>query len=134
MRRTLIAALIALPVAGCGGTSGDGAKDFQGESKAVAQTIQDLEQAGSRRDGTKICRDLLASALTRQLIEAGSDCRRTVEDSLKDADAYDLEVRDVKVSGTTARAQVRAEAGDRKQDATVALVKERGRWRISDLG
>ena len=52
--------------------------------------------------------------------------------AISDANDYDLQVDDVKVTGTTATATVRQ--GESKNTATFSFVKEKGGWRASALG
>lgn len=131
--------LAALALAGCAGGSGgeDSSGKFEGEQKLVANTVEDLETAADDRDGAKVCRDLIAAELQQRISRSaqGTACSRAVDDAIEDADATDLEVRSVVVRGTSATAVVRADLGDdRSEDRTMSLVKQGGRWKISDLG
>jgi hypothetical protein len=130
MRRLsmLMLLLAAAAVAGCGG-SASSADDFDGEQKAVAEVVEDLEDASTKDEPQKICRDLLAQSLVRA---ASGGCERAVDQALKDADVYDLEVQSVRIDGTTARAVV--ESGrDGDQRETIELVREGRAWKISRL-
>ena len=131
MRRFLIAGTLLL--AGCGG-AGSSADEFQGEERAVAEAVEEIQTAAERRDGEKMCRDLLARALRDRIGQAGTSCDKEVEKALKDADAHGLDVEDVTVTGTTAKVDVRGDAGTKKRSATLSMVKEDGRWRASSLG
>jgi hypothetical protein len=125
VRKTLLLILASALVAGCG-ESGGSAADFEGEQKRVAEVVEDLQDAGTNDEPRRICEEILARALR------GNDCPRRVDEALKDADTYDLEVKSVRVTGTTARASV--ESGrDGDQVETVQLVREGRDWRISQL-
>lgn len=144
--RSTAAALLAaaaLTAAGCGAAGKDSTKDFQGESRVVAQTLEDFQDAAQKSDESRICNDLLATELVRQIegaregvkAEKGS-CPSRMKDSLRDADTYELEVKKVTVTGTSATAVVRSTGGREDRDDTVRLVKQGtpAEWRISALG
>ena len=64
----LAACASALLAAGCAGAPKDSAGDFRGERKQVATTVEDLQDAGRKRDESKICDDLLSAGLVAQII------------------------------------------------------------------
>jgi hypothetical protein len=138
-----ILAALVLAVAGCGAAANDSTKDFKGESRDVAQTVEDFQDAAQSSDEEKICNDLLAGALVRTIegaregraAEKGS-CPDRLKDSLRDADTFEIDVKKVTVSGTTATAVVRSKGGEEDRDDTLKLVKEGtpSEWRISALG
>jgi outer membrane lipoprotein-sorting protein len=133
----LLALLVALPLvlSACGQTSKDSAKDFKGDQEAVAQTVEDLQSASKKHDGKKICSSLLAPALVTQIKTASkAACDKAVKDRLDDADSYELQVQKVTITGTTASAVVKSEAGDKSRTDTLALVKDGAVWKISTLG
>lgn len=130
MRRVLITG--ALLLAGCGGEASS-AGDFEGEEKKVAEAVEEIETAASRRDGETLCRDLIARELRAKAAEGGTSCDKEMEKAVKDADSFDLEVEKVSVSGTTATVTVRGDAGRKRRTATVRMVKEDGRWRATSF-
>jgi hypothetical protein len=133
-RAVMPAALAVALVAGCASSgSVDSSKDFRGEQRLVAATVEDLESAASDGDEGEICRELLARSLAGRLARAGRSCVQTVEDAIKDADSSDLTVRSVRINGTRATAAVKEDLGDADRVATVRLVKEGRRWRITTL-
>lgn len=141
-RSLLLAALTAaLALAGCAGQASSGGSSstskFQGDERLVANAVEDLETASrpGRTDTGKICRDVLTADLARRLAaRAGGDCPKAVDASLKDADAYQLTVQDVAMSGTTATARVKVEVGKTDRVQSIALTKGgSGGWRISRL-
>lgn len=133
----LLALLVALPLAlsACGQTSKDSASDFTGDQKAVAQTVEDLQTASKKHDGKKICTSLLAPALVAQIKTASKGaCDTVVKKALDDADSDELQVQKVTITGTTAAAVVKSEAGDQHRTDTLKLVKDGGAWKIATLG
>jgi hypothetical protein len=124
--------LAAFALAGCGAeTQPSSAEKFQGEERAVAQKVEDLQEAGEGRNPEDICSDILASSLVQQLEAAGVKCADEMEKAIDDADDYDLQVQDVTVSGSTATAQVRR--GDDGPTETMEFTKENGQWRATSL-
>jgi len=132
MRRLALLPLLLL--AGCGQAQ-TSANEFQGDEKAVAQTIEDLQSAAQGRKPAEICSNLLSRELADKLKTTGNDCVREIEKVTSDADDFELEVEDVSVTGTTATATVTARKGG-KDDAetTFSLAREDGDWRLTDLG
>jgi hypothetical protein len=134
MRRTAFAAaLLALVLSACGRAPASQESKFSnGDQQAVAKLVDDLASAGQKGDANKICTQILAKQLVDELKSAGGDCVTEMNRAITDATDYDLQVDDVKVTGTTATAKVRQ--GTSKKVATVAFVKEKGGWRASALG
>jgi hypothetical protein len=128
----LLALLASLVLAACGATDG-GTGDFEGTEADVAQVVEDLQTAAQEDEPDRVCRNLLATTLVRQLGGAGVDCRRAVTLALDDADGFDLEVRDVSVSGERATARVASGAGESAEQGTLRLVREGDNWRIADI-
>jgi hypothetical protein len=139
-RSPLLLALVATAaLAGCAGqasSSKSSSTKFQGDERLVANTIEDLESASqpSKIDQSKICGDLLATALVRQLAARGGTCEKAVKAAVKDADAYQLTVQAVRVQGGRATASVKVETGAKDKIQPIALVKQGQGWRISKLG
>jgi hypothetical protein len=134
----ILALLAALPLAlsACGQTSKDSTKDFQGDQKAVAQTVEDLQKAASKSDEDKICTDLLAPALVAKIKAASkTTCQTALDDALKDSDSFELQVKKVAIDGTTATATVQSDAtGSKKRDDSIQLTKVGNSWKIATLG
>ena len=124
--------LAALALAGCGAeTQQSSAEKFQGEERAVAQKVEDLQEAGEGREPEDICSNILASSLVQQLEAANVKCADEMEKAIDDADDFDLQVQDVTVSGSTASAEVRR--GDDGPTETMEFTKENGQWRATSL-
>jgi len=136
MRRALplIALLVCLPLAGCtqaGTKNTDSTKDFTGDQKAVASTVEDLQTAAKDRKGTTICADLITAELRDKI--STSDCPKVMKDAVRDTDEVDLKVKTVKITGETAVASVQEKTGGGDRIRTIELQKVAGRWRISAL-
>jgi hypothetical protein len=128
----LIAAALALLVAGCGGAT-DSSAQFEGEQRAVAEVVEDLQEASVDDDAERICTEILA----RELRERAGDCPRAIGEALEDADTYDLEVTKVEpatITAGTTEATATVESGrDGDQVERITLVRESRQWRISQL-
>jgi hypothetical protein len=121
-------------LAGCGAAPANNSGDkFQGQQRLVANTVEDLQSAASDADQDKICRDILARALTDRLAARGGGCPAVVDAAVRDADVFDLTVESVRVTGDRATARVRAETGKKDRRYSVQLMRERGAWRIAAL-
>jgi hypothetical protein len=133
----LTALLLALPLAlgACGQTDKDSSGDFKGDQKAVAQAVEDLQDASRKGDEGKICKDLLAPALVTKIKAASKGtCEDALADALRDADSFELEVEKVAITGTAATATVTSDTGPKDRTDTLKLVKDRGDWKIAELG
>ena len=126
----LAALLAAVALGGCAATQPNAsAGDFKGAESDVAQVIDDLK--GSR-DPEEVCSRIFADALARSLAAAGRDCAAEVDAMLQDVSSTDLQVRDVTISGSTARAVVRQ--GDKGKTATFELARDGSSWQITSIG
>jgi hypothetical protein len=131
----LAAAVAAAVLGGCAQatTSKNSTANFKGEQRLVANTVEDLQSAGAKGDQGTICRQLLARDFVLR-IARGATCESRVDAALKDTDTYDLTVQSVALAGTKATARVKTENGAKDKIATLGLLKEAGRWKVSDLG
>jgi hypothetical protein len=134
-----LSAVSALALSACGQSSKDSAKDFTGEQKAVAQTVEDLQKAGQKRnaDGANtICTSLLAPDLVAKIKQASSKaCDAVIKDAISDADAFELQVKKVAVNGDQATATVVSQAnGEKDRTDTLTLQRVGNAWKISALG
>jgi len=126
----LLALLAAFALAGCAATQPNtSADDFKGAEQDVAQVIDDLK--GSR-DPEEVCSRIFADAFAKSLAAGGRDCPAEVDAMLHDVSDTDLQVRDVAISGSTARAEVRQ--GDDGKIATFELARSGSSWQITSLG
>ena len=117
---------------GCGAQTEESKFEGNADRAAVAKLVDDLAAAGLRKDAETICAEILAKQLVDALKAAGGDCESEMDRAIKDASNYDLQVTDVKVTGSTATARVRQ--GETNNVATFSFVKEKAGWRASALG
>jgi hypothetical protein len=135
MRRTFVASTLALALLAAGCTSGaSSANEFEGEQKAVADVVEDLQSAGETGDAGKICTDIISSSLADQIKAAGASCEQELDKAIGDADDFDLEVESVEVSGDTATAEVKGREGDRDQVRTFEFERDGDSWRATSFG
>jgi len=133
MRPAALLCFLALWLAACGAEPRDSAKEFTGDERAVAAAVEDLESAARDDDSAAVCTKLFAPRLLTTLEQAKTNCATAVEDAFQDADAVELTVDDVTISGTTARATVTSGTGSNKRTDTLELQKVGAAWRISSL-
>ena len=132
-RSLALLAVVAGFVSGCGSSGSNSATKFTGAQKDVASAIEDFETAARKSDEGQICTNLLASSLIDTLrSSSGRSCNSAVSDALDDADTFNMTVKSVAVTGTTATAVV--DSKEKSTDDTFKLVKEGGRWKIASLG
>ena len=128
----ILAASAALALGACGGASTAGT--FEGEEETVATVVEDLQRQGEKGEAAKICTDLLTAALQEKVEAGSSSCATELKKALEDADAFELEVQDVSISGTTATAKVKGVDEDDGIIRTVELEKVDDDWRIDSFG
>jgi hypothetical protein len=132
MMRLTIVLFMTLTLAGCGAQAQTSSLDkFKGADREVAQQVEDLESDGKRGKAEDICSDILAKSLVDELDTAGTDCTTEMKKAIEDADDFDLEVLDVKVTGDEATATVRR--GDDGPTETMAFTREGSSWRATAL-
>jgi hypothetical protein len=132
MMRLTIVLFMTLTLAGCGAQAQTSSLDkFKGGDREVAQQVEDLESDGKRGKAEDICSDILAKSLVDELNTAGTDCTTEMKKAIEDADDFDLEVLDVKVTGDQATATVRR--GDDGPTETMAFTREGSSWRATAL-
>src|SRR5215218_5050667 len=120
--------LAACAFGGCAASQPNAsAGDFEGAERDVAQVIDDLK--GSR-DPEEICSRIFADDLAKSLAAGSRDCVEEVDAMLRDVGSTELDVEDVTISGTTARAEVRQSG----ESATFELARGDAGWQITSLG
>jgi hypothetical protein len=120
----------ALALGGCAaGQQNTSAGNFDGAESDVAKVIDDLK---SSRDPEDVCSRIFSDALAKSLAAGGRDCAAEVDAMLHDVSDTDLQVRDVTISGNTARADVRQ--GDKGDTATFELARSGSSWQVTSLG
>ena len=129
--KRLLAILPALLLAGCGAAAQQSSLEkFQGDERAVAQKVEELQDAGTQGE-PRICNDILSRTLVQELEAAGADCTDEMQKAIDDADDYELDVRDVTISGATATATVRR--GDDGPTQKMEFTREGNDWRATSL-
>jgi hypothetical protein len=103
------------------------AGDFEGAERDVAQVIDDLK---GTRDPDEICSRILTDEFAQSLEAGGRDCIDEVRAMIRDTANTDMDVRDVTISGSTARAEVRQD----DVTSTFELERDGQSWRISSFG
>jgi hypothetical protein len=126
---TVAGALAAAGVTGCAQQSGVKDKAFSGPAAQVANTIRALDDAydDEKQDdpgAEKVCRSLLSARLVAAFGGA-KECPKTARAALQNSDDTEMDVRDVKIEGDVATAQVRLKVNDDEQRVdTLRLVQE----------
>jgi hypothetical protein len=131
-RALAAAGLAALAVAGCGGSSSDGAnaKRFSGERRDVARVVDALQSAARSGDTHKICSELLTGTLAGEIgARAGTSCEVQVKHQLV-SDTETLAVQGLLVRGTVAVATVREQNRNVSQ---LVFHRQAGGWRVSGI-
>ncbi len=123
----LVAALL---LSGCAAQE-SGSTKLTGEAARVAKVVDELGSSARTKKADEICERLLTPALAKQVAAGGSDCTDELTKAIDDADDYVVDVRAVKVTGSTATARV--EDGT-EGFRTLELVREGADWRISSFG
>jgi hypothetical protein len=125
--------LIVLALAGCGSQGQTSSVDnfTNPDQRAVAQKVEDLEDAGKRDKPDDICSNILAKALVTQLDAAGTDCATEMKKAIEDANDFDLDVRKVTITGATATAEVKR--GKDGPTEKMQFARENGDWRATSL-
>lgn len=133
MKRVALALLLTAAVAGCGTQSQKSSADkfTNGDEKAVAQQVEDLEAAGRRGKADDICSNILSKTLVDQLDSAGTTCATEMKKAIDDANEFNLTVEKVTITGSDATAEVKQ--GDDGPTETMKFTKEGGQWRATAL-
>jgi len=128
----LCACLLAVGLAACGGTAASG---FKGEEHEVAQVVANLQTEATAGEQKKICANVLASALVKQLSSVSGGCAQAIKSQLAEVDSLVVNIKSVHVNPAphenTASALVTSIYSGKTAESTLQLVKESGKWRIS---
>jgi hypothetical protein len=139
LARPLRAPLLVLAAAGVGGcASSVSVSGFNGEQRAVAQKVADLETDTIARHQQRVCANDLASALVARLNKARGGCERVIKDQQDEIDpGLEVKVKSVQLSGPasarTATASVKSTFEGKSRISTMLFVKEGAKWKISGL-
>jgi hypothetical protein len=131
---TLTAVAAASVLAGCSGQqTNKAADDYRGDQKAVAQVIDDLGNAGRKRDAKELCTSILSRQVVAKLRQGSKDCQDALTEQLKDAGNFDLKVKSIQVSGNTATAKVVSPVDGKDVEQTLTFQREGQAWRLAKL-
>ena len=129
MRRTiLLAAAAALALGACGGD----------DKSDVERTVRDFVEASSKRDGDRVCDDLVTQEyLERSTFQMGGKAKEACKQQIKQLKRGSFGL--ISLDGTTvkddnASVRVTLEVQDAPQKAVFKLVKQDGDWRLTSGG
>jgi hypothetical protein len=129
------APLLAVGLIACGNSTSTAG--LKGEAKEVAQTISNLQSDATARNEKKICANDLANTVVTGLEGAKGGCAQAMKNQLAEVDSFELTVQSVQVNAArtpaTATARVKGVFKGKTRLATVSLVKEAGKWKISSF-
>lgn len=126
--------LLLIAFAGCGATPSS-AGDFEGEQRAVAEAVEELQTAGQQQEPDRICTDLITMALREKIEAPGLQCDAEMRKAIEDADAFEFTVEKVDIQGSRATVVVAGDIGGGDEARrTLRMVKERNVWRADSLG
>jgi hypothetical protein len=123
-------ALVALALGACG--SSVSTSSFKGEEHEVAQGIANLQSDATAGEQKKVCeRDLARAVVTR--LGGAKGCESALKEQLAQIDNLQVEVKSIKITGSSATATVHSTYSGKPTDSRLALVKEGGKWKVSGL-
>jgi hypothetical protein len=103
-------------------------------TQQVHDTVDSFGKAVADKDYQKLCDDLLAKNLIDALEEQGVPCELALKTGFADVKDPKIAVKTVAVNGDKALVSVHSTADNQKpSDDTIALVKEKGSWKVSSL-
>lgn len=131
----LAAVGLSLCLAACGTTSSS-STSYKGVKQKVAEVISNFQSDATSRDADKICSEVLAASVRAKLKANGGSCGKVIKKQLEQVDTYSITVEQIELNAkhTSAQAQVKSTIYGKERPGTIALAKEKGSWRISDLG
>jgi hypothetical protein len=103
-------------------------------TQQVHDTVDRFGKAVADKDYQKLCDDLLAKNLIDALEESGVACELALKTGFGDVKDPKIAVKTVAVNGDKALVSVHSTAKNQTpSDDTIALVKEKGTWKVSSL-
>jgi hypothetical protein len=126
--------LVAGGLAGCSvATSSASSSGYTGQKALIATRINTLGADASSTNGSDICANVLAPALTKRLNELG-DCATILNKQIDTVDDETLDIESITVDGSSASAQVKSVYDGNKRVETLKLVHVHAGWRIASIG
>jgi hypothetical protein len=125
---------LAVALGGCSltPTSSSGAAGFTGTKANIATALNLLASDASSANGADICKSVLDASVRNKLNQIGT-CATIIDNQLKTADDSTLTVEAIKVTGSSASAQVETEQNGKKVISTVTLLQQNGSWRLASI-
>ena len=122
--RAITLLFVIAVLAGCG----------RSPERDVRDTLNAFREATAKKDYQRLCDEIFSSKLVEQ-VRRQVPCELALKNSsLGDAKNPKLEIKNIKVDGSTANAVVTTSAANqRSSEDTVRLVKEGDDWRIQAL-
>ena len=121
----MVLGIAVLLVTACGKTSPE---------DQVRSTVHGFADAVAHRDYQSLCDTYLSTALISGLEGAGLPCELALKPEISATERPHLDIRTVTVDGDRAKVAVHTTAANQPpSDDTLALTRERGRWRIASL-
>ena len=103
-------------------------------TQAVHDAVDRFGKAVADKDYQELCDNLLAANLKDALEQSGVPCELALKTGFGSVKDPKIAVKTVAVNGDRALVSVHSTAAnERPSDDTIALVKEKGKWRISSL-
>jgi hypothetical protein len=134
MRTALTLCLLAFVLSACGSNApSDSAEDFSGAERAVATTVEEMEDAAREDDPDRLCTELFSEQLLAALKRQGTNCATAAREAFEDASSKELTVEDVTISGDTATAKVISGTGSNEKTDTLQFQRAGSAWKISAL-
>jgi hypothetical protein len=104
------------------------------DRRQIRATLQTFADSAGRRDYPTICRRVLSRSLVQRVTVRGVPCEVALREGLGQVRDPRIQVRRIRLDGTTALALVRTTASNQPPSTDVVqLVKEDGGWKISRL-
>jgi hypothetical protein len=131
------AALATVLLSACAGTTG-ASGNLTGDSKAIAQTISNLQADTQSRNNSHLCSNDLAPAVVARLNSGSRTCTSVISKQLGEAEDYAISLASghaIAVSGTTATARVTdTVSGNKKHVDVLHLVRDGKVWKLASSG
>ena len=103
-------------------------------TQQVHDAVDRFGKAVADKDYQELCDNLLAANLINALEDQGVPCELALKTGFASVKDPKIAVKTVAVNGDKALVSVHSTAANEKpSDDTIALVKEKGKWKISSL-